>query len=101
MFTIVITDLPFLFELGEVVLTCGARDTIVRLNIEPAILITRHVTGDWGNIPPEDQNANKRAVKNGDDRVFSEYLLPPDNTKVWIITEWDRSYTTILLPSEY
>ena len=101
MLTVVIAEIEPLFELGEVVLTCGAQDTLARLNIDPVVLITRHVTGDWGNIPPEDQNANKNAVKNGDDRVLSAYLLPPDNTKVWVITEWDRSITTILLPEEY
>jgi hypothetical protein len=101
MLTVVMTNIEPLFELGEVVMTRGAQNTLVELNIDPAVLITRHVTGDWGNIPPEDQNANKNAVKNGDDRVLSAYLLPPDNTKVWVITEWDRSYTTILLPEEY
>ena len=101
MLTVVMTNIEPLFELGEVVMTRGAQNTLVELNIDPAVLITRHVTGDWGNIPPEDQKSNKNAVKNGDDRVFSAYPLPPDNTKVWVITEWDRSYTTILLPEEY
>lgn len=97
---LIIVEKP-LFELGEVVSTQGALNTLARLNIDPAVLITRHVSGDWGSLPSEDQESNQNAVEKANDRIFSEYLLPPDNTKIWIITEWDRSYTTILLPEEY
>jgi hypothetical protein len=88
-----------LFELGGVVVTAGAEELLATLNLEPAILIARHVTGDWGELCKEDQQENERAVKKSG-RVFSSYALP-DNHKVWVITEWDRSYTTILLPEEY
>jgi hypothetical protein len=94
------TDKP-LFSLGQTVATPGALETLQRLNVEPSTLLDRHISGDWSDMDKEDQKANKRAVESGEDRVFSAYLLPPDNTKVYVITEWDRSYTTILLPSEY
>jgi hypothetical protein len=88
-----------LFELGGVVVTAGAQELLERLSIDPAIFIARHVTGDWGELCEDDKKENERAVKkNG--RVFSSYTLP-NNHKVWVITEWDRSYTTILLPEEY
>ena len=60
--------------------------------------ITRHVSGDWGDCCPEDSEANERAL-NGSDRIFSVYSR--EDQKVWIITEWDRSATTVLFPHEY
>lgn len=68
-------------------------------------LLARHSFGDWSEMEPEDARANQDAVaKQG--RVFSSYQLPgytaeADGPKVWIITEWDRSFTTILMPDEY
>ena len=61
-------------------------------------LIVRHAHGDWGEIHPEDRTANDRAVRLGG-RIFSAYTLPQG--RVWIITEADRSATTVLLPEEY
>ena len=61
-------------------------------------LLTRHATGDWGKLDDHDQEVNRRAVKDGD-RVFSEYMV--GDLKLWIITEADRSVTTILLPADY
>jgi hypothetical protein len=62
-------------------------------------LLTRHLSGDWGEIPKDDAKANQEALKNGD-RIMSGYPLE-DGTRIWIITEWDRSVTTFLLPDEY
>lgn len=59
---------------------------------------SRHATRDWGDLCEEDKAYNDYAVENGE-RVFSSY--ENGDTKIWIITEWDRSYTTILLPEEY
>ena len=97
---IVLIEQEPLFELGEVVLTDGAIETLKALNVDPAILLIRHVTGDYGDLCKDDLQENKKAVKNGG-RVFSSYQLPPNNTKLWIITESDRSVTTLLLPDEY
>jgi hypothetical protein len=60
---------------------------------------SRHVRGDWGTLDPEDWNSNERALK-GEGRLFSAYLSI-QNIKFWIITECDRSVTTILLPEDY
>ena len=65
----------------------------------PAELLLRHVTGDWGDLDDEDKKENELSVKEGF-RILSAYKLGTD-VKVWVITEWDRSATTILLPDEY
>lgn len=88
-----------LFELGQVVGTPGAIRALAEAEQEPIELLIRHVTGDWGDLPDEDKDENERSVKQGY-RVFSAYKLDT-GTKVWVITEWDRSVTTILLPDEY
>lgn len=66
-------------------------------------LIARHVVGDWGQMDPEDQQANRYDATHGA-RVFSAYTHPNadgEPTKVWVITEADRAATTVLLPDEY
>jgi hypothetical protein len=60
--------------------------------------LSRHLSGDWGDCCSEDKQANERAL-NGSDRLFSVYIN--EDEKIWIITEWDRSVTTILFPHEY
>jgi hypothetical protein len=85
------------FELGVVVATPGAI-----LDFGPALiaeLLCRHAAGDWGDLDAHDRCENERALKTGA-RLFSSYAVGPQN-KLWIITEADRSSTTILLPSEY
>jgi hypothetical protein len=62
-------------------------------------VLARHVSGDWGELPVEDIAANELALLTGK-RLLSSYALPGDG-KVWVITEADRSSTTILLPNEY
>jgi hypothetical protein len=59
----------------------------------------RHARGDWGDLSSEDKLANKRALEEGT-RLLSAYHLKTGQ-KIWIITEWDRSATTVLLPEEY
>lgn len=87
-----------LFKLGQLMITPGAIEELRRNNINPADLIRRHVNGDWGDICKEDKELNCEAVVEGT-RILSSYKL--DNEKVWIITEADRSSTTVLLSSEY
>ena len=60
----------------------------------------RHVTGDWGELSEEDRRENELSVKEGF-RILSAYKLPRTGVKLWIITEADRSATTLLLPDEY
>lgn len=88
-----------LFPLGQIVATPNALDTLARYGVQPAELIDRHVGGDWGELPTEDAKANDAALKNGE-RLLSSYPLG-QGVKVWIITEWDRSATTLLMPDDY
>lgn len=87
------------FELGMVVTTPGAQDAMLAADTNPLALLSRHATGDWGDLDPDDAQMNDDALTHGD-RVLSSYQLTPD-TKVWIITESDRSSTTFLLPEDY
>ena len=88
-----------LFSLGQVVATPGALVALQDAGQHPFVFLSRHVTGDWGNLVAEDKEENQRALEHGN-RIFSSYLTAK-NTKIWVITEWDRSVTTLLLPSEY
>lgn len=86
-----------LFKLGSLVATRG----VIALNLQDSTIPTllfRHVTGDWGEICPEDKGINEDALIQGW-RIMSVYTV--NETKIWVITEWDRSVTTLLLPEEY
>lgn len=87
------------FELGHVVATPGALDALQTAGQTPIELLQRHVVLDPGELDEEDQQTNEEAVTNGE-RILSSYLLK-DGTKIWIITEADRSVSTLLLPNEY
>ena len=87
------------FRAGQLVMTAGVNDLVQRGALNPAPYLQRHLNGDWGDLCDEDRRSNDAALKNGD-RLFSSYRITPD-LKLWIITEWDRSVTTLLLPSEY
>ena len=89
-----------LFLLGRVVATPGALDLLAATTTDPAVLLSRHVTGDWGEVPPEDAKENELSVREGF-RIVSSYPVGADGERLWIITEADRSSTCILLPSEY
>lgn len=88
-----------LFALGNIYATPGALHALADAGQTPEEFIIRHVTGDWGTLPKEDIAENERALKQGN-RLFSAYTLA-DGTRLWLITEWDRSATTLLLPAEY
>ena len=88
-----------LFPLGDLVATPGALSILENCGIIPMSLIARHGQGDWGDVSPLDAQANADALSLGG-RLLSSYTLAGD-TKLWVITEADRSATTILLPSEY
>ena len=95
-----------LFDLGRVVATPGAMTLLVSAGENPARLLERHASGDWGEVPPEDARKNERSLKYGF-RLVSSYPVGGtrwggDGEKVWVTTEADRSSTCILLlPSEY
>ena len=88
------------FSPGQVVVTAGIDELVRQGRLNPVPYLRRHLHGDWGDLSDNDRRLNDAALKSGEDRLFSSYQVTPD-LKLWIITEWDRSVTTLLLPSEY
>jgi hypothetical protein len=88
-----------LFPLGEVYLTIGAQDALEESNQAAIEFLARHQKGDWGIVGKEDWKENELSVKEGF-RILSSYKTSK-GVKIWIITECDRSATTILLPEDY
>ena len=84
--------------LGRVVATPGALKLLMEAREHPFNYLARHATGDWGELCAFDRRQNQIALREGY-RVLSSY--PIGTESVWIITEADRSITTILLPEEY
>ena len=92
------------FKMGQMVMTRGINDRAAMDESFARLLtkfVNRYIRRDWGDLCEEDKQMNDLAIKNGDDRIMGSYKLPNENEKVWIITEWDRSVTTILFASEY
>ncbi len=85
-------------SLGRVVATPGALNLLTEARAHPFDYLARHATGDWGELCAFDRRQNEIALREGY-RVLSSY--PVGRERVWIITEADRSVTTILLPEEY
>lgn len=86
-----------LFEAGRIVATQG-----VMRDVDPESLLQgleRHLTGDWGDLDVRDRRQNDLALQYGV-RLFSRYRSP-GGSYFWIITEHDRSITTVMLPEEY
>jgi hypothetical protein len=93
-----------LFPLGTVVATPAALGLLQEHGTEPGELLARHRSGDWGDLTPNDWALNNRDLGEGE-RLFSSYDVSTGAcapvVRAWIITEADRSATTILLPEEY
>ena len=87
-----------LFKLGQVVATPGALAHCEQHEINPLLLLGRHIGGDWGDLGVEDVASNVHAIQH-DERILSAYVLGGE--KLYVITEWDRSVTTLLLAWEY
>jgi hypothetical protein len=87
------------FSLGRLLLTPGAQSALQEAGQSPLEFLARHARGDWGEVDAHDQRENELSLREGF-RLLSAYRTRTD-TKLWIITEADRSATTILLPSEY
>jgi hypothetical protein len=86
------------FPLGQVVSTPAALDILEQSDSSARQLLAQHQSGNWGTISEDDQQVNEEALESGD-RILSAYRV--EGTKLWIITEADRSSTTLLLPDEY
>jgi hypothetical protein len=87
------------FPLGQIVATPGALSALEDCGQLPEEFINRHAQGDWGELCPEDIEANEQALNHGA-RLLSRYTTSSKEA-LYVITEWDRSVTTILLPEEY
>ncbi len=88
-----------LFTFSKVVTTPGALAAIEKSGQQPGEFLDRHQSGDWGDVPPEDIKENELSLKHGF-RLPSVYLLST-GIKIWVITDADRSSTTVLLPEDY
>lgn len=91
------------FGLGRIVMTKGIAELIKNGEFEYdeiAGCLLKHRSGDWGDLCEDDKRMNDWGVELGG-RILSCYHIGKNKDKIWIITEWDRSVTTILLPEEY
>jgi hypothetical protein len=87
------------FRPGQLVATPGALDALKEASVGFLPYVNRHLSGDWGEVSQEDAAENELSLKESF-RLLSTYRLPT-GYKIWVITEADRSATTILLPEEY
>lgn len=87
------------FTFGRLVATVGALEAFQRTGDDSIQYLRRHLSGDWGDLDQHDRLENERSLLSGF-RLLSAYHLS-DGTKIWLITEADRSCTTFLLPDEY
>ena len=89
-----------LFSLGRIVATPGALDALARAKQAPHDFLNRHVSGNWGSeLPEEDKAENEYSLQHGF-RILSSYTTAAGE-KLWLITEADRSSTSLILPEEY
>jgi hypothetical protein len=95
---LVMRSRPPLFRLGHIVATRAVLMHLEKYGILADTYLFLHVRGEWGEVPPEDAEANRRAVQHGA-RILSAYVIA--EARVWLITEADRSATTLLFPEEY
>jgi hypothetical protein len=86
------------FEIGKIYATAGVTRWAEKHEIDLTRYIRRHHCGDWGDLDAEDRQANEDALEHGA-RIFSAYVT--DDRKIYIVTEYDRSMTTIMLATEY
>ena len=87
------------FELGQIVATQGALAALKKAGQQPGEFLTRHINRDWGDLDEEDRKENEYSLEHGF-RLLSAYKTNAGD-RLWIITEADRSVTTLLLPEEY
>jgi len=85
------------FAPGQILITANAQQQLNQTDVQQAL--RRHLTGDWGDCEPEDAAANDLALAEGD-RLLSVYYTA-EKVRFWVITEADRSTTTVLLPEDY
>lgn len=96
---VLLHGIPHRFPLGQIVITQGAAASLEANRHMPYTFLSRHVQGNWGDLSPAERAEMETALQQGS-RLMSVYTLA-SGQKLWIITEWDRSVTTLLLPLEY
>ncbi len=84
---------------GQVFLTIGAREALAEAKQLPGEFLARHQKGDWGDVCKDDKTENEVSIREGF-RILSAYR-PSQDVRLWVITEADRSSTTVLLHDEY
>lgn len=87
------------FSPSSIVATPGALAALEASGDDPMAYLVRHIAGDWGEVDEQDRRENELSLVHGF-RLLSAYTLN-SGTKIWVITEADRSATTVLLPEEY
>ena len=92
-----VSGLPL--KLGRIVATAKALEALGSAGVDPRDLLARHQSGDWGEVPPEDARENELSLEQGF-RILSSYSLPTGQ-RLWVLTEADRSVTTLLRPQDY
>lgn len=101
--------MSILFELGQLVATAGIAEAMNSVEAFRQFVfgcLGRYCEGDWGELDEGDIDMNNESVALDEGRILASYNMPADilidyADKIWIITEWDRSVTTILFPDEY
>jgi len=88
-----------LFPAGQIVASPGALALLEEAHKSPLEFLSRHLRGDWGDLCHDDKAENESSLKYGF-RLMSTYQIT-ETKKLWVITEGDRSVTTLLLPAEY
>jgi hypothetical protein len=96
---------PKQFRLGSMMSTHGALQALEEAGETPITYFVRHAHGDWGDLDAHDKRMNEQAIANEGDPEKQQRILSCYHTskgiKIYVITEHDRSYTTVLLPEEY
>ena len=87
------------FPLGQIVATPAALEALLQARQSPLDFLARHIRGDWGEVCQEDRQENELALQQGF-RLLSVYTTKAGE-KLWVISEADRSATTLLLPADY
>jgi hypothetical protein len=87
------------FSLGQILATPGALEALEESNQSPSDYLAMHMNGQWGDVCPEDAEENELSIREGF-RILSSYKTNK-GVRIWVITEADRTVTTLLLPSEY
>lgn len=91
------------FEIGQLVATAAIYERMKsdeRFAVFVKTSFGKYIQGDWGDTCEEDKQTNEDSLRDGE-RLLAVYIYPETGEKIWIITEWDRSVTTILFPEDY